>query len=345
MKKRGYTLAEALIALTVIGIIAALVAPMANKFKPDTNKVMFLKTYDAIAQATREMASNTQFYPTNNFNGNANDDTIIYTEIPLFNTDFVINADGENYNGASGNSKYCRLLSAYLNGENTNCSVDFKQIPDANEAEAFTTRNGAQFWVYTEKFETGDGTGRYRSNIYFDINGPEQGKNCTYEAGVCDRPDQFMLAVNAQGDVFPTDAMAERYVRTRNNYRQNNDIVVSNNEEEIDFDIEFASIPLEVDEFEPDEQITLSEGEAWADWVNLSNLRTTERYGVYCEQVDQDGGYQKQRHVYWHTKANAWVELVGVYHTRQIEGNGKTYERYGGENDNKINYNYPGGWR
>ena len=29
-----------------------------------------------------------------------------------------------------------------------------------------------------------------------------------------------MLAVNAKGDVFPADAMAERYIGTRSNYRQ-----------------------------------------------------------------------------------------------------------------------------
>ena len=314
MKRRGYTLAEALIALTVIGVIAALVAPMANKFKPDTNKVMFLKTYDAIAQATREMASNTQFYPSDNFYPDE-DDRIQYTNIPLFNTNHPVNAPSENYNGTQGLSKYCTLLSAYLDGENTNCSDDFKQIPDANETEAFTTRSGAQFWVYTESDITGENTGRYRTNIYFDINGPERGRNCTYREGVCDRPDQFMLAVDARGDIFPTDVMAERYIRTRSSYRQEGEIASLRIPEEEDFTISWAPITdSEEYEIEENQRPELPPGHVWADWVDLTNLRHTYATGVYCEEEDQYGGYSKQRHVYWHKKAQAWVEIKDVHY-------------------------------
>ena len=45
MKKLAYTLAEVLITMTIIGIIAAVTFPMANKFMPDRNKVLYLKTY------------------------------------------------------------------------------------------------------------------------------------------------------------------------------------------------------------------------------------------------------------------------------------------------------------
>ena len=44
MKRFGYTLAEVLIAIAIVGIVAGLLLPLANKFKPDTDKMMFLKT-------------------------------------------------------------------------------------------------------------------------------------------------------------------------------------------------------------------------------------------------------------------------------------------------------------
>lgn len=43
MKKKAFTLAEALIALGVVGIVAALMLPLANKTKPDAMKVKYLK--------------------------------------------------------------------------------------------------------------------------------------------------------------------------------------------------------------------------------------------------------------------------------------------------------------
>ena len=48
MRKKGFTLAEALIALGIVGIVAALALPMFNKTKPDSVKVAYLKTYDSI---------------------------------------------------------------------------------------------------------------------------------------------------------------------------------------------------------------------------------------------------------------------------------------------------------
>ena len=42
MKRFGYTLAEALIALAIVGVVAAIALPMANKFMPDGNKILYL---------------------------------------------------------------------------------------------------------------------------------------------------------------------------------------------------------------------------------------------------------------------------------------------------------------
>ena len=42
-KASGFTLAEVLIALGIVGIIGALVVPMTNKFRPDVMKIKYLK--------------------------------------------------------------------------------------------------------------------------------------------------------------------------------------------------------------------------------------------------------------------------------------------------------------
>mgnify|MGYP003298721955 CR=1 FL=1 len=43
MKRRAYTLAETLLALTIIGALSVLSMSAINKFRPDTDKIIYLK--------------------------------------------------------------------------------------------------------------------------------------------------------------------------------------------------------------------------------------------------------------------------------------------------------------
>ena len=63
MKKKGYTLAEALIALGLIGVIAALMLPLMNKFKPDGDKALFIRTYDSIIEVNSMLLEDEVLYP------------------------------------------------------------------------------------------------------------------------------------------------------------------------------------------------------------------------------------------------------------------------------------------
>ena len=82
MKKSGYTLAEILIALTIAGIVAGLVLPMAGKIRPNANKMAFLHTYDSIVQLTHSIAADETFYPEIDVVAN---DNINYGNYPLWN--------------------------------------------------------------------------------------------------------------------------------------------------------------------------------------------------------------------------------------------------------------------
>ena len=205
MKKFAHTLAEALIAIAIIGIIAGVTAPLVSKFKPDTNKVLFLKAYDSIVDATNSIASNNRFYPVINEGDNIN-----YNEHPLFNINHSVNVNG---GAQSGSTKYCELLADALSAESINCS-------NANlNAPSIVTQNGMQFWVNTIRTISGN-TGTYRSSITFDINGTE-GENCQLD--VCTNPDRFLLNVRVDGEVVAGDQQALQYIQTRQNYRLNRD--------------------------------------------------------------------------------------------------------------------------
>ena len=53
MKKTGFTLAELLITLGIIGVIVAILVPAVNNAMPDENKAMYLKTYDTLSDTIK----------------------------------------------------------------------------------------------------------------------------------------------------------------------------------------------------------------------------------------------------------------------------------------------------
>ena len=81
MIKRGFTLAEILISVGIVGVIAALMLPMVNKYKPYENKIKFLKAYSAMYEMMPVIVNNRVAYPIVN-----EGDNIVYSNYPLFNT-------------------------------------------------------------------------------------------------------------------------------------------------------------------------------------------------------------------------------------------------------------------
>ena len=62
MKKKAYTLAEILVAVGIVGVLAAIMIPLISKVRPDTNKIMYLKAYDSLVELTMDLANNVQIY-------------------------------------------------------------------------------------------------------------------------------------------------------------------------------------------------------------------------------------------------------------------------------------------
>lgn len=200
MKKSAYTLAEVLIAVGIVGIIAAIMLPLATKFKPDKNKVLFLKTYDDIVKTTSILTKNGDIYPLT-------DGEYSYANSPLKNTSAV------TYNGieiAGGDSKYCAALALGMNATSNTCSD-----ADANN-RGFVLSNGVSVKVNGLK-------------IIIDIDG-DKGKNCSYSEE-CKKPDEFKLEVAPNGAVAITDSAGVFYRRTRSNWKMRD--IIPYTEEEI----------------------------------------------------------------------------------------------------------------
>lgn len=214
MKKLAHTLAEVLVALAVIGVVGAVVMPLTNKFKPDVNKIKFLRNYDAIVQVNQHLIYDTDLYP--HFLDGTN-----ISDFPLIDNGEV-EYDGKDYGGSDYN-KYCQFLGLFLANEEAlnTCSNNYRG--DIEGDPVFSSKDGTDYWVYTLI----DYPVEYRSDIYIDVDGYKNGENCINENDEsCLTPDRFKLHVKSDGDILPGDYMARYYLKTRTNYRLNRDKVI-----------------------------------------------------------------------------------------------------------------------
>ncbi len=62
MKKIGFTLAELIITLSIIGVAAALIAPTLSNLMPDRNKVKVLEYYAQIGNAIEDILNDDELY-------------------------------------------------------------------------------------------------------------------------------------------------------------------------------------------------------------------------------------------------------------------------------------------
>ena len=163
MKKQGYTLAEILICLGIIGMLAAILLPLANKYKPDGIKATYVKTYYTLVETIREIASNQAIYPLTDSNF-----TYSYNKAPLFNLEEVTIGKDENGNlkkYGGDETKLCEVLSEFfpqsLESE-VSCQKGTITYSDTIfSTPSFTTNKGVQFVIGTET----DGQTNYQTDI------------------------------------------------------------------------------------------------------------------------------------------------------------------------------------
>ena len=206
--KKAYTLAEVLICVGIIGVLAAILLPLANKFKPDSNKAIYIKTYDAIVDIVKSMASNNNLYPII-------DEEYNYIKAPLYNL-VQVKIGGTAYGGDK--AKFCQLFALNFPTVGTiSCSKDAVTYSESSfDSPSFITSQGMGFIISTNT----DLTTSYQTDIYFDINGNEKGNNCLYDAEKCKNPDRFKLIVSGDGHVIPADPMGIEYLKSKTNWRK-----------------------------------------------------------------------------------------------------------------------------
>lgn len=228
--KKAFTLAETLITMGIIGIVAALTLPAINQMRPDETKIKYLKAFDALQESVIEIASNKLEYPTHeeDITGNV---TRVYDSpthrAPLLHISHSNNGSlsstppngpaGTNWNN---NSKLCHLIAWTMNGNNDSCSPDRLQVDPPNNNQlgnvAFTTPNGIAWYMRVSRINLSNQQeqAEFAENVMIDVNGADR-PNCLYNAVNCRYPDRFWFMITADGKVTPADPMGKAYIQTR----------------------------------------------------------------------------------------------------------------------------------
>ena len=199
MKKKAFTLAELLITLGILGVIAAIAAPILSNIRPDSNKILYLKAYDALVKDVKKMAEDKSIYPAKFAYNNVFYDASRY---PLLNINKSKNPSFKSY---SGENKFGNILKDIMGGSGT--------------YQKYTIKNGYE-WTVENAMPSGLGskTGEigFSPKVTVDINGPDEGPNQVYKEGVnIDKPDKFEFYITPSGAVIPVDAYGQMYIARR----------------------------------------------------------------------------------------------------------------------------------
>ena len=188
MKKNAFTLAEILIALSIIGVISAITLSSIHQIMPDKDKGVVLKVFQTLNEVNRNVLGNPSLYM---FNSDCPAHIMMCNAKPV---------DGEHENDKyQGINKYPSLLM-----DNLTLS-DSAPTPSGGSC-SFTTSDGLVWSVASD------------SNNGYDIiidTGNDKRQDCTYSSS-CKNPRKFKFNVNSDGVTKAVDNLSKAYLMNPN---------------------------------------------------------------------------------------------------------------------------------
>ena len=199
MKKFGFTLTEMLIALTVIGIISAITAPILRGMMPNQNRIMIKRAYNITANVVKDLIDNTTLFSPFDADGTE----VIYKGFD--NTNAVVH-NGKTY---SGSTKFPDLFLDSIGATNSTastCNVDFQSkrttIQTSYSCTSAFTKNGVTWFVMNPEITD------VAAFITVDVNGNKK-PNCSQTDSTCSSKtngfDRFTIQVMNDGEILLND--------------------------------------------------------------------------------------------------------------------------------------------
>lgn len=184
--KLGISMAEILIAIAIIGILAAITLPVLKNAMPDKEEKMHQKMTYIVEQVV----------------GQIYDDDIMYLKrSDLFKQGFQ-NTEKATINGVDyeGDTKFCQLFASKFNKRSS-------EVVCEDGKKTFTSTDNVDWYLPVTDFRLGS------AEIMIDVNG-SQGSNCLKGSAGCKKPDRFKYYVKPNGTVTfeqPSDVLNDKF--------------------------------------------------------------------------------------------------------------------------------------
>ena len=232
----GFTMAEMLVCLSVISIIATILIPTIGNLHPNKTKAMFKKAYQVTERVVYELVNDTELYPEGS-------GVVGFDNVGL--GEFVADPDKTDDENAAeqlkqvktAKSKFCQLFAQKVNTTDTlNCVAGANTSSDGiipKSKISFSTTDGI-FWAmpYTN-FTNGTSTAPAWKFILVDVNGnlPPNKLDSESDSATCDTDvDRFRIYVRADGLMTVRGACARDYLNSMSIVKNNKDTHLSNSE-------------------------------------------------------------------------------------------------------------------
>lgn len=176
-KTPGFTLAEVMVCLSILGVIASISLPVIKAKKPDGNRIMFKKAYSTLERAVSELINDPEIYPDKD------------GCVGFDNTDKVNDS-------SSGPSKFRDAVFSKLN-----------TFTDRISNDTFTA-DGVKYDIPNTDFSSDVA-------ITIDVNGSAK-PNLKDNTSTCDlkaKVDIFTIYVKANGKMYTNGACAKEYMK------------------------------------------------------------------------------------------------------------------------------------
>ena len=197
--KKGFTLAESMLTMIIIAIVASIAIPAFKNAQPNQEMMMLKKAYYLTGRLINELINDDEFYPENedeNSGGFSQTNQVTY--------------HGQSI---SGNTKFCELFAGRMNVKgNISCNASItKANTFPNNAAPvgnghFTTNDGIVWVLPIGSFANA------KESIYIDVNG-EKGQNC-FPSNSCGKPDRFEIKIDRFGKMYVEDDATRKYLST-----------------------------------------------------------------------------------------------------------------------------------
>lgn len=127
--KNAFTLAEVMITMTIVGVLSAILVPIAFHSSPNENVVKFKKGNDTLFKVISELVSNEKYYT---------------------NGDLGVKANGDN---VSETDYFCHSFSDILTTKQVLCSSATPATPSDSNTDVIKESNFDDYETFQEEFD------------------------------------------------------------------------------------------------------------------------------------------------------------------------------------------------